>query len=63
MKVYVSADLEGVAGIVAWEQCIAGGDDYQLGRDLLTGEVFAAVQAAVAAGATEVLVNDSHSAM
>jgi D-amino peptidase len=55
--------MEGVAGIVDWEQCIAGGDDYALGRDLLTGEVVAAVSAAVAAGAGEILVNDSHSAM
>jgi D-amino peptidase len=63
VKVYVSADLEGVAGIVAWEQCVAGGDDYALGRELLTGEVNAAVAAAGAAGATGILVNDSHSAM
>jgi D-amino peptidase len=63
VKVFISADMEGVAGIVAWEQCIAGGDDYPLGRELLTGEVAAAVDGAVAARATEVLVNDSHSAM
>ncbi len=63
MKVYLSVDMEGVAGIAAWEQCIAGGDDYPLGRALVTGEVLAAVSAAAAAGATEILVNDSHSAM
>lgn len=63
MKVYLSADMEGVAGIVDWEQCLAGGDDYALGRDLLLGEVNAAIDGALAAGATEILVNDSHSAM
>jgi D-amino peptidase len=63
VRVYISVDLEGVAGISDWAQCIAGGDDYALGRSLLLGEVNAAIDGAVAAGATYVLVNDSHSAM
>ena len=63
MKVYISVDVEGVAGIVDWEQCLAGGDDYALGRDLLLGEVNSAIDGAVAAGATEILVNDGHSVM
>jgi len=63
MKVYVSVDMEGVAGISDWEQCVAGGDDYAYGRDLLLGEVNAALDGAVAAGATELLINDSHSVM
>lgn len=63
MKVYISVDMEGVAGIVDWEQCLPGGDDYALGRELLVGEVNAAIEGAVAAGATEVLVNDAHSVM
>jgi D-amino peptidase len=63
VKVYISVDLEGVAGIVDWEQCIAGGEDYALGRELAVGEVNAAIDGAVAAGATEILVNDSHSVM
>jgi D-amino peptidase len=63
VKVYISVDLEGVAGIVAWEQCLAGGDDYALGRDLLVGEVNAAIGGAVDAGATDILVNDAHSMM
>lgn len=63
MKVYISVDMEGVAGIAAWEQCLAGGDDYELGRDLLVGEVNAAIEGCVEAGATDILVNDSHSAM
>jgi len=63
VKTYFSVDMEGVAGIAAWEQCIAGGDDYALGRELLTGEVVAGIEAAIEAGATEILVNDSHSAM
>ena len=63
MKVYVSVDMEGVAGISDWEQCVAGGDDYASGRDLLLGEVNAALDGAAAAGATEFLVNDAHSVM
>jgi D-amino peptidase len=63
MKVFISADMEGVAGIVDWAQCLATGEDYALGRDLLIGEVNAAIDGAVAAGATEILVNDSHSLM
>jgi D-amino peptidase len=55
--------MEGVAGIVDWAQVLASGDDYALGRDLLVGEVNAAIEGAVAAGATHVMVNDSHSAM
>jgi D-amino peptidase len=63
LKVFVSVDMEGVAGIVDWAQCIATGDDYALGRDLLVGEVNAAIEGAVAAGASEILVNDAHSVM
>src|SRR5947208_8908396 len=63
MKVYLSVDMEGVAGIVDWQQCLPGGDDYALGRDLLLGEVNAAIDGALAAGAAEILVNDSHSVM
>ena len=63
MKVYISVDMEGVAGIADWEQCIPGGDDYLLGRDLVLGEVNAAIDEAAEAGATQILVNDSHSFM
>ncbi|BCJ30822.1 M55 family metallopeptidase [Actinocatenispora sera] len=63
MKVYVSVDLEGVAGIVDWAQCTRGGEDYELGRQLALAEVNAAIEGAQAAGATEILVNDAHSVM
>jgi len=63
VKVYISVDMEGVAGIVDWAQCIADGEDYALGRDLLVGEVNAAIDGATDAGATHILVNDAHSAM
>jgi D-amino peptidase len=66
VRIYISVDMEGVAGIADWSQCTASGDDYALGRELLVGEVNAAIDGAgagSAAGATYVLVNDSHSAM
>jgi D-amino peptidase len=63
MKVFISVDMEGVAGIVDWAQCLASGDDYAMGRDLVVGEVNAAIEGAQAAGATEILVNDAHSLM
>ena len=63
MKVFISSDIEGTAGIVDWQQVRASGADYELGRRLLTAEVNAAVDGAVEAGAGEILVNDGHSAM
>lgn len=63
MKVYLSSDMEGTAGIVDWEQCVGPGPEYEIGRRLLLDEVNAAIDGALAAGATEVLVNDSHSVM
>src|SRR5215467_7679022 len=55
--------MVGVAGIVDWAQCIADGEDYPLGRELLLGEVNAAIDGALEAGATAILVNDAHSVM
>lgn len=63
MKVYISTDFEGVAGIVDWDQIMVGSHDYDLGRRLLLGELNAAIEGAMAAGATEFVVNDSHSTM
>jgi len=59
IKVYISADMEGVAGIVSMEE-VTPGADYDWSRRLMAAEVNAAVAAAFDAGATEVLVNDSH---
>ncbi len=63
MKVFISFDMEGVAGIVDWSQCIPPGQPYEEGRRLLLGEVNAAIDGALAAGATEIVCNDSHGAM
>jgi D-amino peptidase len=63
MKVYVSTDMEGTAGIVDWAQCVGDGPEAAAGRELLLAEVNAAIDGALAAGATEIVVNDSHSVM
>lgn len=61
MKVYISADMEGVAGITASEQTNpVGQPEYARSVQLMTGEVNAACEGALAAGATEIVVNDSH---
>jgi D-amino peptidase len=63
VKVFISSDMEGTAGVVDWDQCIAGGSQYDYYTELLTAEINAAIEGAQAAGATEFLVNDSHSKM
>jgi len=63
MKIFISTDFEGVAGIVDWDQIMVGSHNYELGRRLLLGEVNAAIDGALQAGADTFLVNDSHSSM
>jgi D-amino peptidase len=63
VKVFISFDMEGVAGIVDWSQCRAPGVPYEEGRRLLLGEVNAAIDGAMAGGATEIVCNDSHGTM
>lgn len=63
MKVFISFDMEGVAGIVDWSQCLPPGQPYEEGRRLLLGEVNAAIDGAMAGGATEIVCNDSHGTM
>ena len=59
-KIFISADLEGVVGAVTGEQLGPGGFEYNRFREFMTAEVNAAIKAAKSAGATEVLVADSH---
>ena len=60
MNVFISTDIEGTAGIVDWQHVLGPGAEYEIGRQLLTNEVNAAIDGAVAAGAGHVLVNDAH---
>ena len=60
MKIYISADMEGVVGVVTDQQLGPAGFEYNRFREFMTAEVNAAIQAAFAAGATDVVVSDSH---
>jgi D-amino peptidase len=60
MKVLISTDIEGVAGVVHPEQVRYGNPEYERARLLMTGEANAAISGAFDAGASAVLVNDSH---
>lgn len=62
MKIYISADIEGISGVVAVNQVIPGERDYQRSRELMTKEVNAAIEGAIESGAAEIIVNDLHGA-
>lgn len=73
MKVLISADMEGTCGVVSWTQVMppevvgtsepSSQDRYFRTRQRMTAEVNAAVEGALAGGADEVIVNDSHDGM
>lgn len=60
MKILISTDIEGVAGVFHPEQTRAGNPEYERARLLMAHEANAAIAGAFDAGATEVRVNDSH---
>ncbi len=60
MKVFISADIEGTAGIAQWDEAERSHADGAEFRALMTGEVIAACEGARAAGATEVVIKDAH---
>jgi D-amino peptidase len=62
LRVIVISDMEGVSGIVKWEQVTGGERLYEEGRVLYTEEINAAVRGAKRAGATEIVVMDCHGA-
>jgi len=63
MKVYISCDMEGISGVVAGRQTEMSNEEYKRAQKLMTREVNAAIEGALAGGATEILVNDSHGSM
>lgn len=63
MRIYVSVDMEGIAGVVHVDQTRRTGKDYERARAWMTREVNAAIAGAIEGGATAVLVNDSHGDM
>ena len=59
-RLYISADIEGVAGVVSGEHMMPSGFEYQQAREWYTAEVAAACEAAFEQGIEEVIVSDSH---
>ena len=60
MKIFLSADIEGVAGITNWDEAGKDSADYEEFRQQLTAEVAAACEGAIEAGASEIIVKDAH---
>ncbi len=60
MKVFISADMEGIAGATHWDETEKAHRDYPELREQMTAEVAAACEGALSAGATEIVVKDAH---
>lgn len=60
LKLYISADMEGVVGAVTGDQLGPTGFEYGRFREFMTNEVLAAIRGARSAGVTEILISDSH---
>jgi D-amino peptidase len=63
LRIYISADMEGITGLVDAHDVQPGGMDYERGRVLMTEDVNAAVRGAHGGGARDILVNDAHGPM
>lgn len=63
LRVYISVDIEGMEGVVSYNETLRGKGDYELARRRLTKDVNAAIAAAKAEGATEILVCEGHADM
>jgi D-amino peptidase len=61
MKILIASDMEGITGVVNWDQVTPGHFEYPRFRKLMTQDVNAAIRGAFAGGATEVIVADGHS--
>jgi D-amino peptidase len=60
VKIYISADIEGVTGASHWDETEKVKPDYQEFREQMTAEVSAACEGAMQAGATEIWIKDAH---
>jgi D-amino peptidase len=60
VKVFLSVDMEGISGLVRWQDVIRAGMDYERNRRLMTLDANAAIEGAFEAGATEVVVEENH---
>jgi D-amino peptidase len=63
MKLLISADMEGISGVVSWDHTSPQHQEYDRFRKLMTADVNAAIEGALAGGADQIIVNDSHGPM
>ena len=60
MRIAISVDMEGIAGVVSGRECNSSDQDYNYFRKIMTLETNAAIEGALEAGATEIVVRDGH---
>jgi D-amino peptidase len=60
MKVLIAVDMEGISGVVNWDQVTPGHPEYTRFRKIMTDEVNAAIAGACEGGADEVVITDGH---
>lgn len=60
MKVYISADIEGISGIAHWDEATRGKSDYPPFNEEFMNEIRAACEGANQAGAKEIWIRDGH---
>lgn len=60
MKIFISADIEGITGVAHWDETEKTKADYEEFAHQMTLEVKAACEGAIDAGASEIWVKDAH---
>jgi len=60
LKVFISVDMEGISSLVNWDETSTSGRDYEYFRRMMTEDTNAAIDGALQAGATEIVVRDAH---
>ena len=60
MRIFISVDMEGISGVETVEEVFQGLPGYKTFRQIMAGDVNAAVQGAIEGGATDIVVSDSH---
>ena len=60
MKVFISADIEGITTTTVWDDCDNSESSYSLHAEQMTNEVLACIEGAKKAGASEIVVRDAH---
>jgi len=60
LKVFISVDMEGITGVIHWDEVDISNKEYEYFREIMTNEANAAIEGALNAGATEIVVRDAH---